>query len=77
MGKVYLPKNKPWLTDFLGELLTFPAAKHDDQVDALGLIGRMLEDMIAASVPKEKPKPRIKDVYERAGGRESDGYRTI
>jgi hypothetical protein len=25
---------------------------------------------------KEKPKLRVKDVYERTGGHESDGYRT-
>jgi len=36
----------------------------------------MLDEMIAASVPKEKPKARAKDVYERAG-QESDDYRTI
>jgi hypothetical protein len=26
---------------------------------------------------KEKPKARVKDVYERAGGRDSDGYRAV
>jgi phage terminase large subunit-like protein len=73
MGKVYLPrgeaaKRAPWLTDFLAELLTFPAGRHDDQVDTLGLIGRMLDEMVAASVPKEKPQKPVKDAYERAGG---------
>jgi predicted phage terminase large subunit-like protein len=77
MGKVYLPRNAPWLTDFLSELLTFPAGRTDDQVDAFGKIGRLLDEMIPAHVPKEKPKARVKDVYERAGGQESDGYRTI
>jgi predicted phage terminase large subunit-like protein len=77
MGKVYLPRNARWLTDFLSELLTFPAGRTDDQVDAFGKIGRLLDEMIPAAVPKEKPKARVKDVYERAGGQESDGYRTI
>jgi Family of unknown function (DUF5681) len=32
---------------------SFPAGKHDDQVDALGLVGQLL-DRISA---KQKPKP--------------------
>jgi predicted phage terminase large subunit-like protein len=58
MGKVYLPKSAPWLSDFLSELLAFDAGKHDDQVDALGLIGRMLDDMVAATAPKTAPKAK-------------------
>ena len=77
MGKVYLPRNAPWLTDFLSELLTFPAGRTDDQVNAFGKVGRLLDEMISAAVPKEKPKAHVKDVYERAGAQESDGYRTI
>jgi hypothetical protein len=26
---------------------------------------------------KEKPKVRVKDVYERAGGQQRDGHRTV
>lgn len=52
MGKVYLPSKAPWLADFTQELLVFPAGKHDDQVDAFGLIGRMLDELIPASKPK-------------------------
>lgn len=59
MGKVYLPANAPWLADFMGELLMFDAGKHDDQVDAFGLIGRLLDEMVSAHVPKAKTtKPR-------------------
>jgi predicted phage terminase large subunit-like protein len=35
--KVYLPKDAPWLLDFERELLSFPAGKHDDMVDAFTL----------------------------------------
>jgi hypothetical protein len=31
---VLLPKDAPWLDDFVAELLSFPG-RHDDQVDAL------------------------------------------
>ena len=32
-GRVYLPESAPWLSDFIRELVTFPAGAHDDQVD--------------------------------------------
>lgn len=34
-GNVLLPTTSPWLSDFLGEVCSFPSAPHDDQVDAL------------------------------------------
>jgi predicted phage terminase large subunit-like protein len=39
-GRVWLPQNAPWLSDFLKELLSFPGAKHDDQVDSVELFLR-------------------------------------
>lgn len=33
-GRVYLPTQAPWLADYQNELLAFPLAKYDDQVDA-------------------------------------------
>jgi hypothetical protein len=32
---VYLPKDPPWLSDFLHEMLAFPNGRHDDQVDGV------------------------------------------
>jgi predicted phage terminase large subunit-like protein len=34
-GQVFLPAQAEWLDTFLLELLTFPQAKHDDQVDSI------------------------------------------
>jgi hypothetical protein len=34
-GSLSLPKDAPWLVDFLQEFLAFPKARHDDQMDAL------------------------------------------
>ena len=45
MGKVFLPRNAGWTADLVAELLSFPAGKHDDQVDVLSLFGRMLDQM--------------------------------
>lgn len=64
MGKVYLPHNAPWVSDLIGEMLTFPAGKHDDQVDALGLIGRMLDTMVGGRVPARSQAPQSK--WDRA-----------
>lgn len=33
-GRVYLPANASWLADFMDEATSFPAAPHDDMVDA-------------------------------------------
>jgi len=51
MGKVYWPRNAPWLAEVLNVLHTFPAGRTDDDVDMLGLIGRMLDEMIGGTIP--------------------------
>lgn len=54
MGKIFLPRpeNCPWVSDLISELLTFPAGRHDDQVDAMALLCRLLDSMVPAEVPK-------------------------
>ena len=34
-GEIFLPQSAPWLMDFLDELLRFPQARFDDQVDSV------------------------------------------
>ena len=53
-GKVYI-LNTDWTRTLEKELLAFPSGKYDDQVDALGLIGRLLDDMRM----KAKLKPKL------------------
>jgi predicted phage terminase large subunit-like protein len=55
MQGLYVPTHEPWYADLLAELLGFPAAKHDDQVDALGLIGQLLDHISSGTVPKIEP----------------------
>ena len=45
----------------LTELLSFPAGKHDDQVDALGLVGQLLDKISAG------PRPKPPEVTQRDG----------
>ena len=58
MNMVYLPKNAEWMTDLVSELMSFPVGVHDDQVDVLSLLGRMLDRLVAGEAPP-KPKPPI------------------
>jgi predicted phage terminase large subunit-like protein len=68
MDGLYLPVNAPWVAEFQRELLTFPAGVHDDQVDALGLIGQLLDRVRLGREPKdEKPKP-TELIYELKNG---------
>jgi hypothetical protein len=40
--------------------ISFPAGKHGDQVDALGLVGQLLDRMLKGNAPKVvKPKPKL------------------
>jgi predicted phage terminase large subunit-like protein len=52
----------PWYASFRSELLSFPAGKRDDQVDALGLIGQLLDMMTAGRKPK-KDVELVRDAY--------------
>lgn len=52
-----VPRGAPWLADFQSELMSFPVGVHDDQVDALGLVGQLMDRMSLGETPK-KPKVR-------------------
>jgi predicted phage terminase large subunit-like protein len=75
MGKVYLPHAAPWLDDFLMEILSFPLSKHDDQVDPLGLIGRMLDSMVGGRSPAPAGKPESK--WDRAWSKRASEGQSI
>lgn len=60
MGNVYLPEIAEWKEPLLNELLTFPVGRNDDQVDPLGLIGRMLDTMAPGHIP-QAPKQNNND----------------
>ena len=58
-----MPTNASWYPDFRSELLGFPAGKHDDQVDAIGLIGQLLDQMVAGQAPKKPVQPKLDSGY--------------
>lgn len=64
----------PWRADLEAELLSFPAGRHDDQVDALGLAGQLL-DIMTPGQKREPEKPARRDSWDIAFERaERDGY---
>lgn len=59
---LHLPRQAPWRQALEAELLTFPAGKHDDQVDALGLVGQLLDHMVPGS-PLKRDGRKLRDGY--------------
>jgi predicted phage terminase large subunit-like protein len=77
-GMVYLPKDAPWVDDFISELLHFPAGRNDDQVDAFGLLGQLLDKMIKTKIdnyndaPKFLEEATFNDIFWQDTGKASD-----
>ena len=49
---LYVRADAPWLADLRRELLAFPTGRHDDQVDALGLCGQLMDRFAPGCVPE-------------------------
>jgi hypothetical protein len=62
---LYLPTNAAWLSDLRSELLSFPAGKHDDCVDALGLIGQLLDTISKGNRPEPPESVKRDTGYRR------------
>jgi predicted phage terminase large subunit-like protein len=64
---LHLRADAPWRATLEAELMGFPAGKHDDQVDALGLAGQLLDIMAPGSKPKDGLAPE-KPWWEKRRG---------
>ena len=62
---LYVPKGATWYPELRSELLSFPAGKNDDQVDAIGLVGQLLDQMQAGTA-KQTVKPKTRDRWDAA-----------
>jgi predicted phage terminase large subunit-like protein len=64
MSGLYVDMKAPWFPAFQEEILRFPAGKHDDQVDALALVGQLLATMVPGVRRKPPPKKNFLDDYQ-------------
>jgi predicted phage terminase large subunit-like protein len=53
-GGVKFDKGGEWYQTFEDECMTFPRARHDDQVDALAYIGLMIDKLVEANTVEEQ-----------------------
>ena len=74
-GKVLFRSGTPWLSTMLGEMLTFPAGKHDDQVDALSLLGRLLAEMVGKGIEPDGDKDKPRSDYAPYGAEDDNSWR--
>lgn len=61
LGKVHFAENLEWYDECRKELMSFPAGKHDDQVDALAWCVRLTLNHNAPQPPKDDAKKSWKD----------------
>lgn len=53
LAGLYVQKDAPFLSDLVSEMMSFPVGVHDDQVDALGLAGQLMDRMSVGNKPRE------------------------
>jgi len=76
LNGIWLPRSAAWVPGLVSELLSFPAGRNDDQVDALGLIGQLLDKMVAGSKPRASEPKRKRGGWDDAFDNQSaDGWK--
>jgi len=68
-GQVWIPNNKKWSEDLLEEMLRFPNAAHDDQVDAMTMAIHYMKESWHLEHPEDPewddPPPKKRVAYWR------------
>jgi predicted phage terminase large subunit-like protein len=60
---LYVNTKASYYPAFQEEILSFPAARHDDQVDALGLIGQLFDQIQPGQMPRKDAKVALPRDY--------------
>jgi phage terminase large subunit-like protein len=64
---VVFDKEADWYPTFEDEVLKFPRAKHDDQVDAFAYLGLLLDNLVEAPTKEEEEEEEYLDELKSAG----------
>jgi predicted phage terminase large subunit-like protein len=57
MNGLHVANDAPFKANLIAEMMSFPVGVHDDQVDALGLAGQLLDRMLTGAKDKAENKP--------------------
>ena len=60
---LYVSVNATWYPAMRSELLSFPACRNDDAVDALGLVVQLLDQMLTGVKPQPAAAPLTQSRY--------------
>ena len=63
LSGLYVRRDAPWVSDLISEMMSFPVGVHDDQVDALGLVGQLINKMVKGNQMPEKRQMDYDAVY--------------
>lgn len=63
MGKVFFPKDAPWVEKAIAEMMAFPNGTHDDFVDALAWIGLGLRSQFGPGAPRSADRMQAKPEF--------------
>ena len=75
LDKLYVPRAAKWWPALRSELLTFPAGKYDDQVDALGLV-RAAARRHGGGAGSRSSKKNVVNIGYRRLERQVEGFKT-
>lgn len=67
MGKLLFPKTASWKSDVISQMLRFPAGRHDDAVDVLGMIGRGLDHVRGPKVKTQSTAEKPRNIHSHTG----------
>jgi predicted phage terminase large subunit-like protein len=76
-GGVKFDKSAAWYPDLEEEMVRFPKARHDDQVDALSWLGLVLDQVMSANSPEEDEEeeyPMARSHSKQDGRSQITGY---
>lgn len=76
MSGLYVHRAAPFLSDLISEMMSFPVGVHDDQVDALGLVGQLMDRMLSGESPKTPDRPEANDYVPYAASSDANDWMT-